>query len=452
MPCKKPVEGPCKRLVRRKKRKEEGIKPMDMEIYVARQPIFNRNQEVFAYELLYRSGVNKFYSTLNGDQASFEVITNSFLLIGLETLTRGKKAFINFTKNLLENDVATLLPNEAIVIEILQDIELDEKTLNACRKLKELGYYLALDDFSYNNKLLPLIDLVDIIKVDFLKTQKKEREAIVQRVGKHKIHFLAQKVETRDEFNQALEMGYSYFQGYFFSKPLILSGKDIPSFKLIYLKILQEVNKQDLDFDRIEDYIKMDVSLSYKLLKFINSLSFGFRNEIRSIKQALVLLGQKELSKWLSLIALRGIGDNKPDELIITAICRARFCELIAPRVGLKDRSPDLFLMGMFSLIDAFLDRPLPDILAELPISDDIKLALLGGKSRFKDVYELILAYESGDWEQLAIKTTLLELAEIDVRECYLSALEMSNQIFYRNTPESKYYTNSFKNHDLIIR
>ncbi|MGI6327404.1 MAG: EAL and HDOD domain-containing protein [Dethiobacteria bacterium] len=425
---------------------------MDMEIYVARQPIFNRNQEVFAYELLYRSGVNKFYSTLNGDQASFEVITNSFLLIGLETLTRGKKAFINFTKNLLENDVATLLPNEAIVIEILQDIELDEKTLNACRKLKELGYYLALDDFSYNNKLLPLIDLVDIIKVDFLKTQKKEREAIVQRVGKHKIHFLAQKVETRDEFNQALEMGYSYFQGYFFSKPLILSGKDIPSFKLIYLKILQEVNKQDLDFDRIEDYIKMDVSLSYKLLKFINSLSFGFRNEIRSIKQALVLLGQKELSKWLSLIALRGIGDNKPDELIITAICRARFCELIAPRVGLKDRSPDLFLMGMFSLIDAFLDRPLPDILAELPISDDIKLALLGGKSRFKDVYELILAYESGDWEQLAIKTTLLELAEIDVRECYLSALEMSNQIFYRNTPESKYYTNSFKNHDLIIR
>lgn len=425
---------------------------MDMEIYVARQPIFNRNQEVFAYELLYRSGVNKFYSSLNGDQASFEVITNSFLLIGLETLTRGKKAFINFTKNLLENDVATLLPNEAIVIEILQDIEPDEKTLNACRKLKELGYYLALDDFSYNEKLLPLIDLVDIIKVDFLKTEKKEREAVIRKVGKHKKRFLAEKVETRDEFNQALEMGYSYFQGYFFSKPLILSGRDIPGFKIIYLKILQEINRQDLDYDRLEDYIKMDVSLSYKLLKFINSLSFGFRNEIRSIKQALVLLGQKELSKWLSLIALRGIGDNKPDELIITAICRARFCELIAPRIGLKDRSSDLFLMGMFSLIDAFLDRPLPDILAELPISDDIKLALLGGKSRFRDVYELILAYESGDWEQLAFKTALLEVAEIDVRECYLSALEMSNQIFFRNTPQSKYYTNSFKKHDLIIR
>ena len=425
---------------------------MDREIYVARQPIFTRNQEVFAYELLYRSGVNKFYSNLNGDQASFEVITNSFLLIGLETLTRGKKAFINFTKNLLENDVATLLPNEAIVIEILQDIEPDKKILNACRKLKELGYYLALDDFCYNRKFLPLIDLVDIIKVDFLKTEKKEREAIIQRIGKPKIHFLAEKVETREEFTQALEMGYSYFQGYFFSKPLILSGKDIPSFKIIYLKILQEINRQDLDYDRLEDYVKMDVSLSYKLLKFINSLSFGFRNEIRSIKQALVLLGQKELSKWLSLIALKGIGDNKPDELIITAICRARFCELIAPRVGLKDRSSDLFLMGMFSLIDAFLDRPLPDILAELPISDDIKLALSGSDGRFKDVYELILAYESGDWEQLQFKTALLELAEIDVRECYLNALEMSNHIFFRNNHESKTYTNTFKNHDIFIR
>lgn len=406
---------------------------MEREIYVARQPIFNINQEVFAYELMYRSGANKFYSSLNGDQASSEVITNSFLLIGLETLTRGKKAFINFTKNLLENDVATLLPNEGIVVEILQDIEPDEKTLNACKKLKELGYLLALDNFIYDKKFLPLVDLVDIIKIDFLNTDEKERRAVVQRLSSHQVSFLAEKVETREDFNRALHMGYSYFQGYFFSKPLILTGKDIPSFKLIYLKILQEINKQEIDFDKLEEYIKMDVSLSYKLLKFINSLSFGFRSEIRSIKQALVLLGQKELSKWLSLIALKGIGGNKPDELIITAICRGRFCELVAPRVGLKDRSSDLFLMGMFSLIDAFLDQPLPDILTELPICEDIKHALLGGNSRLRDVFDLIISYEAGDWEQLASKTAKLGLEEIEVKECYLSSLDMSNQIFFRN-------------------
>ncbi|MDO9536172.1 MAG: HDOD domain-containing protein [Bacillota bacterium] len=404
-----------------------------MEIYVARQPIFNKYQEVFAYELLYRSGANKFYSSLNGDEASSEVITNSFLLIGLETLTRGKKAFINFTRNLLENDVAILLPNEVIVVEILQDIEPDEKMLGACKKLKELGYLLALDNFIYDKKFEPLIDLVDIIKIDFLNTDEEERRAVIQRVRSNKVSFLAEKVETMEDFTQAIEMGYSYFQGYFFSKPLILSGRDIPSFKLTYMKILQEINKPDLDFDRIERLIKMDVSLSYKLLKFINSLAFGFRSEISSIKQALVLLGKEELSKWVSLIALKGIGENKPEELIVTAICRARFCELIASRVGLKDRASDLFLMGMFSLIDAFLDQPMSEILKELPICEEIKHALLGGKNRFRDVYDLILTYESGDWEKFTLKAAKLDLHEEEVKDFYLNSLDMSNKIFFKN-------------------
>ena len=325
-----------------------------MDIFVARQPIFNQQQEVYAYELLYRSGINKFYSCLDGDQASSEVITNSFLLIGLETLTRGKKAFINFTKNLLEDEVAILLPQEHIVIEILQDIEPDEKTLQACKKLKEMGYRLALDDFVYDDKFIPLIELADIIKVDFLTTDEEERGALVQRIGLQKNSFLAEKVETREDFVQAVEMGYSYFQGYFFSKPLIVASRDIPSFKLTYIKILQEIHKPEIDFDQLEKLIKTDVSLSYKLLKFINSLAFGFYSEIRSIKQALTILGEKEIRKWLSLISLQSVGKNKPDELMITALCRARFCELIASRVGLGDRSSDLFLLGMFSVIDAF--------------------------------------------------------------------------------------------------
>jgi len=404
-----------------------------MEIYLARQPIFNKYQEVFAYELLYRSGANKFCSSLNGDEASSEVITNSFLLIGLETLTRGKKAFINFTRNLLENDVAILLPNEIIVVEILQDIEPDEKMLNACKKLKEQGYLLALDNFKYDMKFEPLIDLVDIIKIDFLNTDQEERRAVIQRVSSKKVRFLANKVETKEDFIQAMEMGYSYFQGYFFSKPLIISRRDIPSFKLTYMKILQEINKPELDFDRIEKLLKMDVSLSFKLLKFINSLAFGFRSEISSIKQALVLLGKEELSKWFSLIALKGIGENKPEELIVTAICRARFCELVATRVGLKDRASDLFLMGMFSLIDAFLDQPMSDIIKDLPICEDIKHALIGGQNRFRDVYDLILTYESGDWERLSWKAAKLELDESEVKDFYLNSLEISNKIFFRN-------------------
>ncbi len=408
-----------------------------MDIYVARQPIFDRYQEVFAYELMYRSGANKFYSTLDGDRAISEVITNSFLLIGLENLTRGKKAFINFTKNLLENDTATLLPNDCLVVEILEDAEPDEKMLAACRKLKELGYLLTLGDFRYDPRFLPLLHLVDIVKVDFLNASLYDRRSVINKVnknGRERVKFLANRVETREEFTEAVELGYTYFQGYFFSKPHLVSGRDIPGFKLTYMQILQEINREEVNFDKLEDLIKRDVSLSYKLLKFINSLAFGFRSEIHSIKQALVLLGQKEIGKWLSLIALRNIGENKPDELIVAALCRAKFCELVASRVDLKSRSSDLFLMGMFSLIDAFLDRPLPDILADLPLAEDIKEALQGGNSRLGDVYALVLAYEKGDWEELSRRAARLELDEKEVKEFYLGSLELANQVFFRKS------------------
>lgn len=400
-----------------------------MNHFVARQPIFDQNQEVSAYELLYRSELYNGYTNPDGDRATTDVITNSLLLIGLDTLTRGKKAFINFTRNLLENEVATLLPTGLTVIEILEDIEPDEKILEACKRLKKMGYQLALDDFTYDHKFKPLIELADIIKVDFKVTGTEERKAIINRIGKNK-KYLAEKVETREDFIHALEIGYSYFQGYFFSKPIIVSGKDIPGNKLIYLQLLKDLHSQGFDFDQIESLFKRDVSLSYKLLKYINSASFSLRSEINSIKQALVMLGQKEVGKWLTLVALKGIGEDKPDELFVTSICRAIFCELIAPKVGLYNCRSDLFLLGMFSLIDAFLGQPLSTILTGLPISIEIKKALLGEQSLFKDVYNLVLFYEKGDWENLHEITVKLGLDEAEVIRFYIDSLEMVNQIF----------------------
>lgn len=400
-----------------------------MNHYVARQPIFDPNLEVFAYELLYRSGLSNGYSNPDGDQATTEVITNSLLSIGLDTLTRGKKAFINFTRNLLLNEMATFLPNELAVVEILEDIEPDEEILAVCKTLKKMGYLLALDDFVYSHKFIPLIEMADIIKVDFKETDAEERKAIIKRIGKNKIKFLAEKVETTEDFTHALEMGYSYFQGYFFSRPIIVSGRDIPSNKLIYLQLLKELHSQEFDFDHIEGLFKKDVSLSYKLLKFINSANFSFRTEINSIKQALIMLGKKGISKWLSLVALKGIGEDKPDELLVTAICRAIFCELIASKVGLANQRSDLFLMGMFSLIDAFLDQPLSTILTELPISKEIKNALLGEQSLFQAVYQLVLFYEKGDWENLHEMTVQLGLDEAEVIGFYIESLEMANRM-----------------------
>ncbi|HHX77887.1 MAG TPA: HDOD domain-containing protein, partial [Firmicutes bacterium] len=301
----------------------------------------------------------------------------------------------------------------------------------ACRKLKDEGYFLVVDYYDSDGNVSPLSELADIARVDFLTAGRKEREAIrLTAAANQRIKFLADKLETREDFEQALKLGYSYFQGYFFSKPLTVAGKDIPSYKLTYFRILQEINRPDMDFGRIEKLIKRDVALSYKLLKFINSLSFGFISEIRSIRQALTILGQKGITRWATLLALKSMGANKPDELLVLAVCRGKFCELVAPHVGLKDRSCDLFLLGMFSLIDAFLDQPMAVVMQELPIADDIKRALLGEEGGLRDVYELIVAYEKGDWSNFSRLASKLNLEEERAAAFYLSSLKLANRIF----------------------
>jgi len=400
-----------------------------MEVFVARQPIFNKNQEVYGYELLYRLGTSNFYEGTDGDRATSEVIANSFLLIGIEALTGGKRAFINFTRNLLTNETATILPRDLVAVEVLENISPDDEIINVCRKLKQAGYMLVLDDFVFKPEIKPLIELADIVKVDFLSSSSEERMDLIRRFRSGKIKFLAEKVETREAFNEALEMGYTFFQGYFFSKPVILSGQDVPGYKINYLQVLQEVNRVELDFDHIERIIKRDVSLSYKLLKYINSAAYGFRTRISSIKHALVLLGAQEVKKWVTLIALRGMGEDKPDEIMTSSIIRARFGELMAPMVGLTDRAADIFLMGMFSMIDALIDRPLSSIVDELPISEEIKGALMGEQCRYREVLELLLAYEKGDWENFTRYSSGFRLDHGMVPDLYIQSLEWANKV-----------------------
>ena len=400
-----------------------------MDIFVARQPILDRTQKVFAYELLFRSGYKNFFDCPDRDLASSKVISNSFFSMGIETITGGKKAFVNITKNVLLHEYITILPRESTVIELLEEIEPDEQVVASCKKLKKQGFILALDDFVYNDKLTSLIDLADIIKVDFLATEVKERGKIVQRCGTKGIKFVAEKVETHAEFQQAMAMGYTYFQGYFFSKPTILSRKDIPSFKLHYLRILQEINHPELDFNRIEEIIKRDISITYKLLKYANSAAFAGRCQIHSIRRALVRLGGDNIKKIISIIALTGMGTDKPDELLTTSIVRAKFCELLSPLIGLEDRSSELFLLGMFSLIDAIMDQPLSDIMTEIPLSSDIKNALSGTKNQLRDAYEFIVAYEKGDWKVVSARQILPVSKEKEIPNIYFKSIEWANQI-----------------------
>ena len=399
-----------------------------MQALVARQPIFDKTKNVVAYELLFRSSMSNSYGGGDGDQATTDVIAASFVSIGMDVVTGGKKAFINFTDNLLKDKVAHLLPSGILAVEILETVEPDETILAACQALKEEGYTIVLDDFVFHPRFAPLIELADIIKIDFLSTSPAERKSIVRRFNHTKIQFLAEKVESQEEFEEAVNCGYVYFQGYFFSKPVIIARKGIPASKLSYLRLLQEVKMADMNIQRIEEVIKREISFSYRILKYINSSAFGFRQEIRSIRQAVSLLGQRDLLKWVSLNAMCCIQDDKPVELITTAVVRGYFGELIALRLGKQQIASDLFLMGLFSLIDAILDCPLESLLEELPVSKEVKGALLGQEGFFRDIHELTVSYERADWTKVFQCTKRLGLPDSELTELYLKTLAWAHE------------------------
>jgi len=399
-----------------------------MDVFVARQPIFDRKKDVAAYELLFRSGLENAYDTsLDGDRSTSNVITNSLLIIGLDNLTNGKKAFVNFTRNLLVQGVPSMLPKNALAVEILETVEPEPDVIQACRELKAAGYQLVLDDFVFQERYQPLVDLADIIKVDFMATDPAQRAELVRRCRGGATRFLAEKVETQDAFQEALDAGYELFQGYFFSKPLIVSGRDIPGSKISYLRVLHEVNKPEVEFERIEEIIKRDVSLTYKLLRFINSAYFRFSVKVESIKHALILLGVREIKKWVSVVALSSMGFDKPQELLNLSLVRARFCETVAVKTGLEKRSADLFLTGLFSLIDALVDRPMQTVLTDLPIADDVKQALLGRDNPLRDVFGLVLSYERAEWTKTSVYANKLRVNEKELPEIFLDSINWAN-------------------------
>jgi len=408
-----------------------------MEVFVARQPIFDRQQKVFGYELLFRPTVDSSYAGATDRMASLEVITASFLSIGVEKLLGGKRAFVNFPKELLMDDRAFSLPPSIAVIEILESVTPEPAVIAACRALRERGYTLALDDFSHLQGWDEMADLVSIMKVDFRATSIAEQEALAKRYASRRISMLAEKIETQEEFHRARQMGYHYFQGYFFARPDVVSRREIPGCKLAYLKILQEIHRPELEFWAIEELIQREVSLACKLLRYINSAMFGWVKPVQSIRQALALLGEQETRNWVSLAALPILAFDKPDELIRTALFRARFAELLAPWAGLAHRKSDLFLIGLFSVLDAVLDRPLKDTLAEMRLCGDLADTLLGSAPPVRPlpgVYHLVRAYEECRWETVAETAGRLRIPTEMIPELYLNAVAWSDKIFREET------------------
>ncbi len=399
-----------------------------MDVFVARQPIFDSRTSVYAYELLFRSGAENVFSSSDPDAASARVMADSSSLFGLDSLTAGRRAFVNVTRRVLIEGLCLLLPKDWLVVELLETIEPDPEVVAACRDLKDAGYPLALDDFVDRPDYAPLIELADFIKVDFMASGPEERRRLAERYGSN-AHMLAEKVETANDVQTGLEIGYEYFQGFFFCKPEMISRNEIPGFKLNYLRLLEQISHPDLDFDQLQRIVGQDVSLTVKLLRLLNSAAFGFQHEVKSVKQALVLLGELQVKRWATLLALVDIAQDKPPELVITCLIRARLCELLAPIVGQSDRKNDLFLVGMFSLLDAIVGRPLEELISEMPLSDEIRRGLLDDASPLGRVRLLAVALERGNWDQIA-RLVPEEVSETTLPYLYGRAVGGAQQVF----------------------
>ncbi len=397
--------------------------------FIARQPIFDREEKVFGYELLFRSGFENRYNAKDGTAAACDV-TDNFLNADAGILTAGRKAFLNATRQFLIDEYATLLPKDGVVIEILETIEPDEEVLAACRALKDRGYVIALDDFVYDERFQPFIDLANLIKIDFKLSSPEHRRQAVARFAPRGIQLLAEKVETREEFAEARECGYNYFQGYFFCRPQIIPSVHIPAFKIHYLRILQAINQPDLDRDEIVDLIEREISLCYKLLRIVNSPLFGFRREISSTGHALALLGDRELRKWASVAAVLGIAGDKPNELVSTSLARGRCCELLVASQGTITQGPSMFLLGVLSLMDAMLGRPIAEIVSEIALPEMVRAALLGEPNRFRKILDLVKSFEAAEWSAVSDLAAQLHLEELQISAAYPQAIDWVQKIF----------------------
>jgi len=388
-----------------------------LDIFIGRQPIYDRKLEVYAYELLYRSSERNFAGPIDGDQATSQVIMNAFMELDLEQIVGEHLAFINLTRGFIVGDHALPLPRGKLVVEILEDIEVDPPLIAAVQDLSSRGYLIALDDFIFHEALRPLVDLADIVKIDVRRLDRPTVAEHVRELRRHTAKLLAEKVETQEEYDHYRKLGFDYFQGYFFARPNIVKGQRMPANRVAVLRLLSKLQDPKVSVQALEELISQDVSLSYKLLRYINSAFFALPRKVESIHQAVVYLGNRTIKTWAALIALSNIHD-KPHELVTLALVRAKMCELLARSLNLPNEEI-FFTVGMFSALDALMDVPMQRVLKDLPLSEDIVGALLRREGPPGAALHCALAYEQGDWGQVSCGGMDIK----PIRQAYLDAI-----------------------------
>lgn len=398
-----------------------------MKPFIARQPIFDRNREVYGYEMQFRSGPASLFA--QPDQPGAGVVVNQSLLENVQALTSGKRAFIPATRDALLNDYAVLLPREWLAIELRDSADAGPELIEAWRRLKDAGYTLVLGDCNGAKGQEGLAESSDIVRENFSASAAERRRAL-SRQSPSRPRSLATRVETREAFHEALNAGYDYFEGRFFCKPLALSTGSVPENKLNLLQMINALMRPNVEFEEVEKIVKRDVVLSYKLLQYVNSAFFGLATKVKSVMHAMALLGLYDVRRWATLLAMAGMANDKPNELLVQSLIRGKFCELLAAQGGFAKRNQSLYFAGMFSLLDAVVDRPIEQALEFLPMEEDVKGALLGEDNTVRRFLDYVRAYEAADWDALAHLGEGVAPPEMEPPALYLEAVQYAVRSF----------------------
>jgi c-di-GMP-related signal transduction protein len=404
---------------------------------IARQPILTADENVIGYELFFRedAGQRRFSSDV---EAATSATIDMLNFVGLGVLCDGRLAFINCSRQMLLSDYFALLPPNSVVIEIQETVLADDSVIAACERLKQAGYSIALDNFVPDDQREALLPYAHFIKVDTFKVQSELRKAMVERYATQERRMLAQKVETREQFVTTAKDGFTRFQGYFFRHPENIRTRQIPANQATYVRLLAAVSKPQVNFEEIETLIKHEPSLCYRLLRYLNSPLLGLSSPVVSVRNALNLLGERESARWIRMATTLVIGQDKPSDLVLSSLVRARFCELIAPKI--EHGNSDLFLMGMLSLIDAILAVPIGVVIDDLSLDAHVKAQLLcaktGKKTPLSPIYDLMVAREAGDWGLVTKLGKQLNLSLSFVAETSNQAMRWAHEVTNATRPE----------------
>lgn len=401
-----------------------------MDVFVARQPIFDRGNKVFAYELLYRTNENNFFDyTVSSNIATSILLMNTYYSFGIDNLVGDHLAFINFSKALLENDIPLLLDESHVVIELLETIKPDQTLLNKLAYIKERGYKIALDDFTYHYPYDELIEYSDIIKVDFNSNTIEQIIEIFLKYKKQGKLMLAEKIETYDLYLWARKVGFDYFQGYFFSKPIVLKKNALPDSAYQYFRLLDKLNADEPNYKDISGIIETDITLTYKLLKLINS-RFSLISNISSVQHGLAILGINAFRKWLSLAMLQNISTHKTPEIVKTAMIRSQFMENVAKESTLKKHTEEVTLVGILSVIDVLLEIPMSEVILSLPLSELAKATLIGEETEYSILLTLLKTYENGNFNELEPLCELINFDSSKLPRIYCNSIKWAEDLF----------------------